>query len=152
MSLDVHGADSLYLGFLYSVTLKNAPDPVAGFNEVSGLTIETEVETLREGGVNGYEQQIPGPAKYSSRLVLKRGIGDLAHLWEWYAGVLQARIERRDVTITMLDSQGKPGIKWVFKEACPVKWTGPELRANTSAVAFESVELVHHGVDLGVRR
>ena len=152
MSLDVRGADSLYSGFLYSVTLKNAPEPVAGFNEVSGLTIETEVETLREGGVNDREHQLAGATKYPSRLVLKRGIGDLAHLWHWYAGILGARIERRDVTITMLTREGKPGIKWVFLEARPVKWTGPELRANTSAVAFESIELVHRGVDLGAGR
>jgi phage tail-like protein len=62
--------------------------------------------------------------------------------------VLRGRIERRNVKITMNDRQGKSGIEWLFKEACPVKWTGPDLRAGTTAVAFEALELVHRGVDL----
>ena len=37
---------------------------------------------------------------------------------------------------------------WTFKQACPVKWTGPTLQAGTSAVAFESIELIHRGLDL----
>ena len=37
-------------------------------------------------------------------------------------------------------------MSWSFKEACPVKWTGPHLRASNSAVAFESLELVHRGL------
>ena len=35
---------------------------------------------------------------------------------------------------------------WDFKEAFPYKWTGPDLRASSSDVAFESVELAHRGL------
>lgn len=148
MALDVNGAYSLYLGFLYLVTIDDAPDPVAGFTEVSGLLIESEVETLREGGLNEYEHQFVGATKYSSRITLKRGVGSQSYLWSWYTDVLRTRIERRNVAITMFDREGNPGLKWLFKEACPVKWTGPELRAGTGAVAFESLDLVHRGVEL----
>jgi hypothetical protein len=37
-------------------------------------------------------------------------------------------------------------IWWDFKEAFPVKWTGPELRADSGNVAFESIELAHRGL------
>jgi phage tail-like protein len=142
-------ADQLYLAFAFSVWI--GQQPVAGFSEVSGLAMETEVETFREGGANLSERQLAGPVKYSSRLVLKRGFGDMKYLWNWYAGVMKGMIERRDVTILINsthDSQEAPEPKWVFRAACPVKWTGPELRATTSAVAFESIELVHRGVHL----
>jgi len=150
MSLDVRGADNLYLDFAFSVSIKQVV--VAGFSEVSGLVVETEVETFREGGVNDCEHQIAGPSKYPSRLVLKRGIGDLTYLWDWYVGVTRGVIDRRDVTIEMYDHQGNPGLTWVFAKACPVKWTGPELRASTSAVAFEALDLVHRGVTVDDKR
>lgn len=137
-------AHDTYLAFAFEVEIEQ--QVVAGFSEVSGLAFETEVETFREGGVNDFERQLPGPAKFPSRLVLKHGLGDIAYLWNWYLGVTKGKIERRDVAIFLNDAEGNRSLSWIFKEACPVKWTGPELRAGTSAVAFESIELVHRGL------
>ncbi|SEL11923.1 phage tail protein [Nitrosovibrio tenuis] len=125
-----------------------------GFNEVSGLVFETEVQTLRAGGINDYELQLPGPLKFPSRLVLKRGLGDVAYLWDWYRQVSQGEIIRKNIDIKLNNNlgqdtderTGKKMPSWRFKEACPVKWTGPELRASNSAIAFESLELVHRGL------
>ena len=133
-----------YCAFAFVLTIDE--QEVAGFNEVSGLVFETEVVTMREGGVNNTEWQIPGPAKFPSRLVLKRGLGDLSYLWDWYQGVAEGKIQRRNVAIKLNASQGTGNRAWVFKAACPVKWIGPELRASTSAVAFEAIELVHRGL------
>jgi hypothetical protein len=46
----------------------------------------------------------------------------------------------------MLDTKGIPVMWWDFKEAYPVRWTGPELRAGSNDVAFESIELAHRGL------
>ena len=140
-----------YVAFMYSVELKldasghGDSDVVAGFNEVSGLAVEIDLETFREGGENRFEHQLAGPAKYPSRLVLKRGLGDSQLLWSWYLKVLGGQIERRNVTVVLNDPMHADR-SWTFFAACPVKWTGPELHASTSAVAFESLELVHRGV------
>jgi phage tail-like protein len=141
--------DAFYLAFAYSVRI--GQKPVAGFTEVSGLTMETEVETFREGGQNNGEVMLAGSTKYSSRIVLKRGFGDIPFFWKWYLGVMSGTITRRDVTIALncvngAHESGHP--KWTFREACPVKWAGPELRAATTAVAFETIELMHRGVVL----
>ena len=58
-----------YLSFRFKV--KIGDNTVIGVNEVSGLSAETDVETLREGGVNTHEQQLIGPMKYPSKLTLK---------------------------------------------------------------------------------
>jgi phage tail-like protein len=134
-----------YGAFRFSINVERE-SAVGGFNEVSGLVFETEVQTLRVGGVNDYEYQLPGPSKFPSRLVLKRGIGNVKLLWEWYRSVAQGKIQRKNVTIKLNDEQGGALMSWRFKEACPVKWTGPDLRASTSAIAFESLELVHRGL------
>jgi len=70
--------------FTVSVDTKNGTQVVGGFSDVSGLTAETEVETLRVGGLNNAELTLPGPTKFPSRLTLKRGLGDAAMLWKWY--------------------------------------------------------------------
>lgn len=144
------GVNRPFVAFLYSVQVKagasEGGEVIAGFSEVSGLAIEVDVETFREGGENRFEHQLPGPAKYPSRLVLKRGLGDSQHLWSWYLKVMQGSIERRNVTVVLDDPAHAGKRSWTFIDACPVKWIGPELHASTSAVAFESLELVHRGV------
>lgn len=121
---------------------------VAGFSEVGGLVFETDVLTLREGGANDAEVQLAGPRKYSARVVLKRGIGEAADLWDWYQESLAGVIRRRQIDITMRLATGERGLTWNVRDACPVKWTGPELRAGTSAVAFESLEFIHRGFSM----
>jgi len=132
-----------YLSFRFRVKIDHLD--VASFSEVTGLGFETEVETFREGGMNECERQLPGPSKHPARLSLKRGVGDWDALWSWYQDVMSGRIERNDITICLLDSAGNEKRWWTFREACPVKWVGPDLRAEGAAVAFETVELVHRG-------
>jgi phage tail-like protein len=134
-----------YLSFNFKVEADN--QVLGGFNEVTGLDIETETEKFMQGGVNTYEQQLPGPAKFPSRLVLKSGITDASKIWPWYQEVMQGRITRKTVTVSLLDSTGQtPKRTWVFREAVPVKWGGPQLRAVAGEVAMETLELVHKGL------
>jgi phage tail-like protein len=119
---------------------------VGGISEVTGLQVETEVKDYREGGQNEYIHMLPGPTRYPSKLILKRGLTDIEALWGWHQDVTKGTIERKNGSIYLLDNRRLPAMWWDFKEAYPVKWTGPEFRAGTSAVAFESVELVHNGI------
>jgi phage tail-like protein len=129
----------------FQFTVKNSTKVIGGFSDVSGLAAETEVETLRAGGLNNAEVMLPGPTKFPSRLILKRGLGDPALLWNWYLNIVGGAIKREDVTIELWSADGQQKSAWSFSQACPVKWTGPELHAGTSAVAFEAIELVHKG-------
>ena len=131
--------------FTVSVGTKNGTQVIGGFSDVSGLTAETEVETLRVGGLNDAELMLAGPTKFPSRLTLKCGLGHPAMLWKWYLNILGGAITREDVTIQLRSADRQERMAWTFLEACPVKWIGPELHAGTSAVAFESIELVHKG-------
>jgi len=132
-----------YLSFHFRVVVEGLE--VGGFSEVSGLDSETQVETFREGGQNLHEQQLAGPTKFPSRLVLKRGMTNPAVLWSWHQEVRDGRVTRKDVSIILLDSTGKEQRRWSVRQAAPVKWIGPQLRAAASEVAVESLELVHKG-------
>lgn len=133
-----------YLSFNFTVEIDSMVS--AGFSEVSGLQAEAEVESYREGGVNEYLHKRAGPIKYASNLVLKRGISDAAGLWSWYSDVLQGKIERKTVSVVLMDSTAQEKRRWNFRRAYPVKWTGPVFHAQATEVAAETVELAHEGL------
>jgi len=119
---------------------------VAGFQEVTGLQVETETEDYREGGVNGYVHKLAGPTRYPQNLVLKKGLTDIESLWRWHQQVVQGDVRRRNGSIYLLDRAGLPAMWWNFTGAYPVKWSGPDFRAEQGAVAVEQLELVHRGI------
>jgi phage tail-like protein len=136
-----------YLGFSFLVEIHGLI--VAGFTEVSGLSVEIETTKYREGGRNDFEHELPGPARFT-RLVLKRGVTDINSLWDWHEKVRQGEITRRNGSIILGGDSALHSIRrWNFEGAYPVKWTGPELRADSATVAAESIELVHQGIKMG---
>jgi phage tail-like protein len=121
---------------------------VAQFSEVGGLQLETEVEQYEEGGVNDFVHQLPKRTKYQ-HIVLKRGITDDDYLWKWHQDVISGRIKRRNGMIALMDREGREKWRWAFLRAYPVKWSGPDLKADMTGLAFESVEFVHEGIRRG---
>lgn len=120
----------------------------AYFSDVSGLQVETETEAIEEGGVNDYVHYFPKRTKYQ-HLILKRGLTDSDELWKWYQDVVSGRFKRKNGSIILIDSAGNDKWRWNFVQAYPVKWSGPDLKAEISSIAFETIEIVHHGISKG---
>jgi phage tail-like protein len=116
-----------------------------GFTEISGLHVETETFEYREGGLNNAVHRFAGQTSHPP-LVLKHGLSPIDGLWSWHQDVVAGVIQRRNGTIYLLNAQSTPLMWWDFKDALPVKWSGPELSAASSAVGFETVEIVHRGL------
>jgi len=116
-----------------------------GFCELSGLDMNTEYDSIREGGVNDYVHKLP---KWTTQtdLILKRGQTDLDLLWNWYADVVAGKVKRKNGSIYLLDARGIPAMWWDFTQAYPVKWSGPTFNATSGQVAFETLTLAHHGL------
>ena len=132
-----------YTSFRFRVEIEGIT--VAQVSEVTGLQIETETEPYEEGGVNDFVHQLPKRTKYQN-IVLKRGITDLDGLWKWYQEVINGKHERKNVAIVLMDVTGEDKWHWEVENGFPVKWIGPELRADSNTVAFETIELAHHGI------
>ena len=132
-----------YHGFNFFIEIEGIF--AGGFTECSGLQIETETFTYREGGVNDFEHTFVGPVK-SGPLVLKRGLTLVDSMWLWFQQTMRGEIVRKNGTIYLLNKMHIPVVWWNFKEAIPVKWTGPSLNAASSEVAFTGVELAHRGL------
>lgn len=134
------------LGYRFLVEIEGLI--AGGFAEVSGLGIEMEVESYREGGRNDMVHALPVAASYG-RIVLQRGIADSDVLWRWQSDVRNGKQTRRSVRIVLQDSLGALSRDWRCVEALPVKWTGPDLKAGEAQVAVERVELAHNGLRSG---
>ena len=118
---------------------------VAGFSEITGLEVRTEVDDYREGGVNDYVHKIAKETRYPN-LTLKRGITDTTDLWDWHQQIVLGDIKRKTISVILRDSLGREKWRWVFRDAYPVKWNGSDLNASGNTVLVESVELAHHGM------
>lgn len=132
-----------YRGFRFRVEIDGIA--VAHFSDVSGLQAETETEPYEEGGLNDFVHQLPKRTKFQ-HITLKRGITDVDELWRWHQEVVSGKFKRKNGSIILLDEAGEDRWRWNFANAFPVKWTGPDLKADGSAVAFETVELAHNGI------
>lgn len=119
----------------------------AVFSEVTGLEVEIDVTKVEEGGVNDHWRNLPGRAKVSD-ITLKNGIMTNNGLWEWFKEILQGRYTRKNITITMVNENGLKFHSWQFRNALPVKWTGPQLKADQTALAIQTLVLTHDGLIL----
>jgi phage tail-like protein len=133
-----------FLGYNFAVEIEGLV--AGGFSEVSGLQTEIEVQDYREGGVNEYIHKRAGPTRYPSNLILKKGMTDSRTLWNWYRDVAQGKVERKNVSVLLLDSTGQEKVRWNFEKAYPVKWVGPDLKGAATEVAVETLELAHRGI------
>jgi phage tail-like protein len=119
------------------------------FSEASGLTQELQVIEYRDGNSPDYSTvKMPGLQKYTN-IVLKRGIskGD-NDFFKWLNTVKLNSIERRDLTISLLNENHEPVMVWKAQNAFPVKVEGPGLKASGNEVAIESIEIAHEGLTL----
>jgi len=132
-----------FLSFRFRVEIKNRE--VGEFTEVTGLQAEVEVFEYREGGVNEFVHKLAGPVRYPSNLILKHGLMDADQIWKWEQQILEGTISRANVSIVLMDETGQDRWRWNFRDAYPVKWSGPDLRAGTAEVAVETLELAHRG-------
>lgn len=117
------------------------------FAEVSGLDIEIEAIAIREGSSpEDSFRKVPGLRKFSD-ITLKRGIikGD-NEFYAWINTKQMDTIERRDVRISLLNSNHEPVVVWRARNAFPVKLSGPALDASGSDVAIETLVLTHEGL------
>jgi phage tail-like protein len=55
---------------------------------------------------------------------------------------------RKEITLTMYNEGLEKLRTWSFKNAYPVKWTGPNFNAGQNAIATEAIEIVHDGIQV----
>lgn len=118
-----------------------------GFQEVTGLEMETQFIEYRAG--NDPElitQKIPGLKKHGN-ITLKKGVFENdTTFYDWYSDVQTNTERREDIIISLLNEESEPVMTWTVTNAFPVKISGPDLKSDANEVALETIELVHEGI------
>jgi phage tail-like protein len=134
-----------YVAFNYLIEISGIR--VGGFNEVSGLDAEIEPVNYRNGDEDFVARKLPGLKKFPN-IVLKRGIiGDI-DAFDWFRQGALGTVDRREGAIILRDEQRNEVMRWKFIRGWACKYTGPSLKADSSAVAIESIEICHEGLDV----
>jgi len=141
--------------FHVSFTLPGNKEEVcaAEFSECSGLEMNMEVKTIKEGGNNGEQLHLAGPLNYG-QLTLKRGMTTNFDLWDWFESAQEQRGLRVDGEVQMLSAlrsskqQTPPGKKnkdVVFKltSCLPIKIVAPNLSAKDGEIAIEEIQIAY---------
>ena len=118
-----------------------------GFTEISGLDVETEVIEFRDGASKEYsKRKMPGLQKFAN-VTMKRGVfASDNDYYKWWNTVALNTIERRDVTVSLLNEKHEPVMVWKIKNAWPSKIASTDLKADGNEIAIESIELAHDGL------
>jgi phage tail-like protein len=114
------------------------------FQSVSGLDSTLDTESIREGGVNGYEHVVPVRRKYGP-LILKRGIlkPSDSKVTKWLKKAFnQESVEPYpSIDIILLDEEHNPLMKWTISNVWPRSWKVGELDAMKGEILLETLEL-----------
>lgn len=118
---------------------------LGGFSEVSGFDASIDVIEYREGDMVQTPMKVAGLKKYGN-ITLKQGVADKKALYEWMQTGFEKDVDRRTVTITLLDINGEAVAAWQVINAWPTKYTAPDFNATSSEIAIETLELAHEGM------
>jgi phage tail-like protein len=120
----------------------------AAFSECDGLEMTMEVKTIREGGDNGRQIRLTGPAAFGT-LTLKRGLTLNYDLWDWFAAVHKDPRLRADAEVVIFDPNGVTTVAgFVLARCVPVKLKAPALNAVGGGVAVEELQLAYESLAL----
>jgi phage tail-like protein len=116
------------------------------FTECSGMGIRVNPIAYREGGQAQVVHRLPGRVDYSE-ITLRYGLTASHELWSWFLTAIEGHVERKNVSIVLMDSQGSsPVTQWDLVNAWPSSWQGATLDALGNEAAIESLTLVFETV------
>ena len=138
-----------YRAYNFTVRVSGIDDGQFNFTECSGLQATIPNQAFREGGQNPLVRQIPTGVSYQP-VTLKYGVTSSQTLWNWLKQTAAGQVERKNVTISMLDIDGQTtAAEWTLLHAWPQAWESTALDPGSSEQAIASLTLVFDQVQRG---
>ena len=135
------------VGFHFRVfffDLPNEKEADIKFQSITGLDVQIDKETLKEGGENRFEHNLPGRTKYSP-LTLKRGVltPSDSGLTTWLQKAFQDKVitPLSRIDVELLNENHDILMQWELSHVWPVSWKVGELNAERGEVLVETLEL-----------
>lgn len=107
------------------------------FKGVDGLSAEVAVIDFQDGHDMVLRKR-PGRAKYGD-ITLKRGYVEDQSLYKWFMAVAEGKVQRKSVSIILLNNNGDEVVRYNLFEAWPSKWKGFSLDGKADDVSVEEI-------------
>jgi phage tail-like protein len=136
-----HDAD--FQGSFFSLEMDGLT--LAYFTGCSGLSLEYDVTTFKEGnGEMVIERKRPGKPKYSE-VVLKRGFTSDEALYKWFDEVVQAKdaTPYKTGSIVIYDRTQTEVARFNLEQCWPSKLSVSDLSAGSDEVMVEELTIQH---------
>jgi phage tail-like protein len=137
-----------FRNFNFRVEIDGLPE--IHFREVVIPATRIQVVEYREGGDStSGTRKLPGRYE-TGTVVLRRGIDLEPALWDWFRATRDGDLDRRNVSIVLLDTQRQAVRRWRVTEAWPVAFEWSPLHGHGNEVVIETLELACERVDVDV--
>lgn len=136
--------------FSIEITPDGDTGPLCGasFSECDGLEMTLDVKTVREGGNNGVQVKLAGPAGYG-QLTLKRGMTDGFDLWRWFErSIREPQVRATGEVVIYAQDQQTRQATFTLDRCLPVKLKAPPLNAREGIVAIEELQVAYESLRL----
>jgi phage tail-like protein len=135
------------LGFRFIVEVDGVR---TGFTECTGTNVFTTEEVkYREGDeVTDHDRKRPGRRTFDGTIELSRGViaGDSA-LLDWLKTNEHGAVERRDMTISLLDENQNPVVAWKVSNAFPKSLETSSLNSTSNEHVIEKCSLCYDSLE-----
>lgn len=135
--------DYPFTGFHFLVVFEIFPQVPNDFRfqEVTGLTVDVNLDTYNEGGENRFVHRLPGRTRYSD-LVLKRGMTLVSGVTAWCIDAIENfNYQPTNMLISLLNEDHLPVSSWYVANAIPIKYDLAGLNAEQNQIVIESMTL-----------
>jgi phage tail-like protein len=119
------------------------------FTECTDMWIKVDAIRYREGGQSQVVHRVPGQVEYGD-ITLRYGLTSSTELWNWLMSAVKGKVERKNVSIALLESDGVTEVlRWDLVNAWVSEWRGAPLDALARHLAIESITIVFESLDRG---
>lgn len=119
----------------------------ASFVYFSGAGAHIEAIPFRQGGQSQHVYQLPGQVRYAD-VTLRYGVTRSNDLWRWFETGLQGDLVRRNVSIVMLNQNGRDeSFRWSLFDAWISRWQASPLDTMANEIAIDEMTLVCERVE-----
>ena len=135
--------DYPFTGFHFLVVFEIFPQVPNDFRfqDVTGLSVNVDLDTYKEGGENRFVHRLPGRNTYSD-LVLKRGMTLVSGVTAWCLDCIENfNYQPTNMLISLLNEDHLPVSSWYITNAIPIKYEISGLDAMQNQIVIESMTL-----------
>lgn len=147
-------ADILNLCVRYKFRVEIDGITRSGFKEVEGLSATIDVQEYREGTDPSLTNRLePGLSHYGPLIlryaVTSSGAGKAnKELWEWMHQNLDGSIQKKNVSVIVMDRKGNEVVRYNLTNAWPSNWRIEKLDSRASGPLIEEIILQYERLEV----